>query len=105
MACSYALQSYEEDPLSMTSNYLPDLAHYFVSFKDEDRSLRLSDVLPDVCPFLLQSCIPYLFVFERHGRFSWMEFTQWPNAVFVQCANPKDAIELRICKEENNNEY
>lgn len=84
----------------MKYSYLPDINKFFICFKDRGERLKLSDVLPNVCPFLLHSCIPYIFVFSNNGKFPWMEFTQWPDAVFVQCANPNDGIEVRLYKEK-----
>ncbi len=83
-------------------SYLPDLKDYSVSFAPEWERAGLPALLPQgICPFLLHSCLPYIFTFESGGSFPWMELEKDRFSVRVQCPNSRGGVECLVYKRED----
>lgn len=80
--------------------YVPNLENYFIYFTDSKKRLKFSDIIPNnICPFLLHSCLPYIYTFLQGGQFPWMKPSEKRSSVLVQCPNPKDGVVVSVHKE------
>jgi len=96
------LSPHETEGMKDPNSYIPNLRDYFINFKESGQRIRYSDAAPaEICPYLLHSCLPYIYTFMRGGRFPWMELEENKDSVLVQCPNPKDGVVALVYKENN----
>lgn len=89
-------------PQKTSGLYVPNLRDYAINFINETYKMRFSDVVPEsLCPFLLHTCLSYIYTFTLGGRFPWMEMKENKNSVFVQCPNPADGVVALVYKEND----